>query len=80
MKDKEKVKRIAIYALSVVLLVVFVIIPWWYITRPTPPSICRSICPNGEVEGATDENYCICSDGTIINPDSFNVKNNNESE
>lgn len=80
MKDKEKVKRIATYVLSVVLLVVFVIIPWWYITRPTPPSICRSICPNSEVEGATEENYCICSDGTIINSETFDSPNNNESE
>lgn len=68
MKDKEKAKRILIYLLSAILLIVFVIIPFWYLTRPKIPEICRNICPNGEVKGATDENYCICSDGVIIDP------------
>lgn len=80
MKDKEKVKRISIYLLSLVLLIVFVIIPFWYITRPKIPRICFNMCPNGEVEGVTDENYCKCGNGVIINPNDFNNPKNNESE
>ena len=84
MKYIKKILKVVhpCYIISFVLLVEFVIIPFFYLMSNSSGSLntCNNICPNGEVERFTDGN-CICSDGTIINPDDWwDSPNNNESE
>ena len=72
-KDKKKFKIHKYYIISVVLLVVFVIIPWQYLKfkRNNLPLIwkCQNLCQSGlmYIEG----NVCICTDGTSIDSDEW---------
>ena len=34
-------------------------------------NICQNICPAGEVNRVTDNGTCICEDGTVLNPNSW---------
>ena len=72
-RDKKKFKIHKYYIISVVLLVVFVIIPWQYLKfkRNDPPLIwkCQNLCQNGLMN--IEDNVCICTDGTSIDSDEW---------
>lgn len=79
-KDKKKFKIHKYYIISVVLIIVFVVIPWQYLKfkRIDPPLIwkCQNLCQSGLMN--IEDNVCICTAGTSIDSDEWYSEVENE--
>ena len=68
------------YIISVVLIIVFVVIPIIFFSRQSyglAGVVCRNICPDGEFK-KIDKGICYCSGGQVIDPDNWYSEVENE--
>ena len=61
---------------GIIVIVIFISLVFYGVIWPSAKTeltmnTCRNICPDGEVYRVTDSGNCICSDGSIINPDIY---------
>ena len=78
MKNK---KKIITYVVATILIILIVPIIWQMIIDKPAFNSCHSICPNSEYDDIIAGKFCKCSNGMIINANTFEVViHRNESE
>ncbi len=70
MKNK---KKIITYCCIIVLIILIVPIIWQMIIDKPAFNSCHSICPNSEYDDIIAGKFCKCSNGMIINANTFEV-------